>query len=169
MNVVELEKLANDLRNILGIKKDIILNPKHLNELLSKLEQYDDFKIVQDQGGPTIVLDKGKEFTIFIEGGVETKFYDLVKLFTFAVILDKASLNEYELQHSVFNFPRFSANQKAEDYLMLAFMMPRDAFLKELVKYEFAGGSGVRMFDMQSKVNRYCYKRGIDLGLWNIS
>ena len=168
MDIIGLEEFASNLRKILQIDQNVILNPKNFDELLSKIQQYDDFKIVQDQGGPTLVLDKGKEFTIFIEGNVDTKFYDLVRLFTFATLLDKSALNQYELNHSEFNFPRFSANQKSEDYLMLAFMMPRDAFVKELVKYEHADGARVRMFDMQSEVNRYCYKRGIDLGLWNM-
>lgn len=86
-------------------------------------------------------------------------------MLSFIILFDKKTLNTYEIEHSEFRFPRLKMDYDVE-YLKLAFMMPRKAFLKELIKYSSGDGSTVNMFKMQDEVNKFCYKRGIDLNLW---
>ena len=168
LNTVAIEEIATNLREILGIDPQTILNPSHLEELTNKIEtNLEGFKIVSSQDAPWLLLENENFFTIHIYGNEETRFYDLVEQLTFAIILDKKSLNHYQLQRSIFNFPRMSAeNQGAAQYLMLAFMMPSRAFYSALTQYSSGDGSSVHMFEMQEKVNKYCYKRGKDLHIW---
>ncbi len=167
LNKLALEDMATTLREMLNIDSETILNQTHLKELSKKMEEYFEcYKIITGEEGPLLILDNEKFFTIYICGDEETQFYDLVRLFTFSVLLDKKSLNQYELQHSVYEFPRFSTNHGADDYLMLAFMMPRNIFISAITKYSSGDGSSIDMFKMQSEVNKHCNKRGIDLQLW---
>jgi len=168
LNTVALEEIATNLREILGIDPKTILNPSHLEELTNKIEtNLENFKIVINQDLPWLLLENENFFTIHINGNDKTCFYDLVEQLTFAFILDKKSLNYYQLQRSIFNFPRMTIeNHGAYHYLMLAFMMPAKAFYSALTEYSSGDNSTVYMFEMQEKVNKYCYKRGKDLQLW---
>lgn len=168
LDKLRLEDIAKTLREMLNIDSETILNQTHFKELTQKIEEhFKNYKIIIGEVGPLLILDNENFFTIYVCGNEETQFYDLVKLFTFSILLDKKSLNHYELQHSVYHFPRFSTNHGADDYLMLAFMMPRKAFLSATVKYSSGDGSSINMFKMQSEVNKYSYKRGIDLQMWS--
>lgn len=168
LNTLALEDMATTLREILNIDSEIILNQTHLKELSQKIEEhFEGYKIITGEDGPLLILDNENFFTIYICGNKETQFYDLVRLFTFSILLDKKSLTQYELQHSTYKFPRFSTNHGADDYLMLAFMMPIKAFVSATTEYSSGDGSSIDMFKMQSEVNKYCYKRGIDLQMWS--
>lgn len=163
LNTVVLEEMATTLREILEIDPEIILNPSHLEELSKKIEaNLEGFKIVSTQGEPWLLLENEKNFTIHIVGNEESRFYDLVEQLAFAIMLDKKSLNYQQLQKSVIRF----TETKESNYLMLAFMMPKKAFYSAMTQYSSADGSTIRMFDMQKEVNKYCYKRGKDLQIW---
>lgn len=168
LNTVVLEQLATELREILELDSETILNPNHLEELSKKIEaNLEGFKIESSEDAPWLLLENEKNFTIYIYGNEETRFYDLVQQLAFAITLDKKSLNYYQLQRSVYPFPRMSSEDNgASNYLMLAFMMPRKAFLSALTQYSSGDGSNVQMFEMQEKVNKYCYRRGKDLHIW---
>lgn len=168
INTVVLEQIATKLRDILEIDPEIILNPNHLEEISKKIEtNLDDFKIVSSPAAPLLLLENEKIFTIHIYGDTETRFYNLIERLAFAIILDKKSLNCYQLQRSVYHFPRIlSEDNGASNYLMLAFMMPKRAFYSAIVQHSSGDGSSVRISEMQEKVNKYCYKRGKDLHIW---
>ena len=170
INTVILEKTAAELRNILEIDSKTILNPSHLEELSKKIEEHlEGFNIISNsdlEGTPYLLLENENSFTIHIYGRNQSRFFDLVEQLTFAITLDKKSLNQYELQHSEFSFPRISSGNKAAQYLMLAFMMPPNAFYSAMVPYTSGDGSSIDIFKMQEEVNKYCYQRGRDLQLW---
>lgn len=167
LNKVAMEDFAMTLRDILEIDSQTILNPNHLDELCKKIEEHlEGFKIVHTKHTTKLVLENTNFFTIHICGNEETKFYDLVEQLILATLLDKKSLSAYQLQHSEFYFPRFVANDQGKTrYVMRAFMMPSKAFYSILQEYLLGDGS-IRMIEMQREVNKYCYKRGIDLQIW---
>ncbi len=162
-----LEEIAKDLRKTLGIDEKIILTPQHMDELIKKVEtEY--FKIERTIGNPYLLLEKEKYFTLNIRDNHEDGFHDLVEQLTFAILLDEKSLNYYQLQHSVFNFPRLLSRPEGADanYLMLAFIMPKDTFYSLIIKYSNGDGSMINMTKMEKEVNKYCYKRGKYLGIF---
>lgn len=165
-NKVAMEDFAMSLRDLLEIDSKIILNPNHLDTLSQKIEEkLEGFKIVHSEHTTKLILENTNFFTIHICGNEENQFYDLVEQLTFAILLDKRSLNAYQLKHTEFYFPRISKDNGAAHYLMRAFMMPSKAFSSTLTKYSLGDGS-IRMIEMQREVNKYCYKRGIDLQIW---
>ena len=53
LNTVAIEEIATNLREILGIDPQTILNPSHLEELTNKIEtNLEGFKIVSSQDAP---------------------------------------------------------------------------------------------------------------------
>lgn len=162
-----LEEIAMKLREKLGIPQNIIINPDYLERLCESVEsKLEGFKIKKDSGSSWLLLEEGKFFTIHIQGNREQQFYNLVEQLIFAIMLDKDTLNGYELRRKEFLFPRMTNDEGASSYVMMAFMMPRRAFLLTLNKYSSGDGSRVYMQTMQKEVNKYCYKRGSDLKLW---
>lgn len=164
----KLEEMAIYLREKLEINPEIILNPSHLNELSQKIqEHFKNFTIVYTSGLSKLILNNQKYFIMNIYGDEENRFYDLVEQFTFALLLDKKSLSYEQLHHSEYMFPRsWSACQNRAHYFMLAFMMPQKAFYSTMSKYLCEDGLTIRMYKMQENVNKYCYRRGIDLQMW---
>lgn len=155
-----LEEKATELRNKLEIEPKIILNQNYLDYLSKKIEEHFEYiKISSDDDESFLSLENGKFFNIHICGGAEKRFYSLVEQFSFAVLLDKRTLNNYQLQYSEFSFPGMTETHNNAEYLMLAFMMPVRAFNSALVKYSSADGSSIDMFKMQEEVNKYCYRR----------
>ena len=165
----ELEEMAIHLREKLEIDSGIILNPSHLNELSEKIQKhFKFFSIVQTKGLSKLISNNQKYFIMNIFGDEESRFYDLVEQFTFAIALDKSLLTYGQLHHSEFMFPRiWSVWQDKAHYLMLAFMMPQKAFCSEMSKYLCEDGQAIRIYNMQENVNKYCYRRGLDLKLWS--
>ena len=160
-----LEELAIDLRSILKIDEEIILNPSHLKELTQKIERYlENIKIVNSPNLSWLLLENGKTFTIHIYGNDEEKFYCLVTQLIFAIILDKKSLTELKLKRSIYLFPRTLSKEAI--YLTLAFMMPKKAFYSLVAKYTKEGKRNINFKEVEEKENRYFYKRGKDLGVW---
>ena len=149
INKIALENLATDLRETLEISSEVILNPNQFNELCQKIEKHEDFKIAECQNESFMVLENDKYFTIYLCGNQEKKFYDLVKMLSYALLIDKEKLTAKELKHKVFYF-NLGFSNKAVEYFMRAFMMPEKAFLKTLILYEVAGdGSSVNMIKMR--------------------
>ena len=162
----QLEDVAIELRKALKIDIDLNINPKYLDELCQKIQNnISNIKIIKNEDGPKVTLKDGENWTIYICGNEEEKFYNLCEMLSFIILFDKKSLNGYELENSEFRFPRSKMNYDME-YLNLAFMMPRKAFLRELIKYSSGDGSSVKMSKMQEEVNKYCYKRGVYSDLW---
>lgn len=162
-----LEETAAELREILEINSDAILNPSYFAELCEKLKTYFGyFDIKVNQYDTGLLLENEKFFTIYLCGNDEKKFYDLVQMFTFAILLDKKSLTSYELQRKMFEFPRLSDNGGDDEYLMRAFMMPQKAFVSAVTQYSPGDGGSIMMYKMQKEVNKYCYQRGRDLQMW---
>lgn len=160
---ITLEEIATELRKILQISPSIILNSNHLSEISKKIEtNFDNFKIEITKHEPYLLLENYKDFTIHINNEKDC-FYDLVEQLCFGILLNRKSLSNHELQHSVYHFPRISYET---DYLMLAFMMPKEAFYSTLVHYSSGDGSSIQMLKMQKEVNKYCYKRGKHLHIW---
>lgn len=161
----DLELLAKDLREFLGMDAEVILNSNNFEELSEKIGECKYFKVSVSDKESYVLLENENHFTIYLCGERETKFYELVRLFTYAVLIDKESLTAKELEHKIFYLQGFT-NKEAE-YLMRAFMMPPKAMVKAMVQFEVAGdGSNIDMIKMQKEVNKYCYKRGKDLFLW---
>lgn len=158
-----LELLSISLRNVIGITSNVILNPTYLEELKSKISRYSCFEIIEAKSSDNVkvVFEKNKSIKIFLYGNHEKMFYDLVEMFTFAILRDS---NE---EDGEYYFPRMTKDQGKADYLKLAFMMPKDEFLLILIKYSSADGSTVNLSKMEKEVNKYCKKRGIDLGIWS--
>lgn len=165
INKNSLELLAISLRNAIGIASDEILNPTYLEELKAKISRYSCFKIVEAKSSDNVkvVFENKKSIKIYLYGNDEKKFYDLVEMFTFAILL----YAEAKEDNSEFYFPRMTKDQGESDYLKLAFMMPKDAFLLRLIKYSSADGASVNLYKMEKEVNKYCHKRGIYLGIWS--
>ena len=168
LNTVALEQLATHLRELLKLDTETILNPNHLEELSKKVEEnLDGFKIETFEkcdGRSWLLLENEKNFTIRLWGDKETRFYDLVKYLSFAFILDRKSLNHSQLQHSEYLLPRLNGYE--EEYLMLAFMIPRKALLSAITQYSSADNSTVNIVEMNKKVNKYCSQRAKDLHIW---
>lgn len=161
-----LEKMAITLRETLEVDSKVLLNSNNLEELLNKIKtNLPNFTVVITEKDSYLLLENDN-FTSHISGDRENQFYDLVEQLTFSIMLDKKSMSYNELQHSVFLFPRMATENKYTQYLMLAFMMPKEAFYSAVTQYSSADGSRIHMFEMQKKVNKYCHKRGRDLQLW---
>ena len=163
INKNSLELLAISLRKVLGISPNIILNPTYLDELKTKISKYSCFEIVEavSKDNVKVLFENDQRIKIFLYGNNEKKFYDLVEMFAFAILHDTKEAN------SEFYFPRMTNDQGEADYLKLAFMMPKDEFLLRLINYSSAAdGTRVNLYKMEKELNKYCYKRGISLGIW---
>ena len=165
INKRSLELIAISLRNVIGIESNVILNPTHLEELKTKISRYGCFEIIEAKSvdNVKVVFENNKSIKIFLYGNHEKMFYDLVEMFTFAILQSQASKEE----NSEYYFPRMTRDQGEADYLKLAFMMPKDEFLLRVIKYSSADGSKVNLLKMEKEVNKYCKKRGIDLEIWS--
>ena len=163
-----LEEFALKLREALEIQPEVILNEEHFEELCEKIpEVFPNYEIkLWDDEISRLELKNEDNFTIWIGGPAKNLIYKLVEIFTFAISLNKKDLTGHQLEYSYFDFPRFRKDNGISEYLMLAFMMPKKAFLSTLCKYTSADGSTARLTQMQEEVNQYCYKRGCDLGIW---
>ena len=164
-----LEEIAVELRRVLELDSEVILNPNNFNELSQKIQRDEHYKIIEDvahDGDSYMVLDEDKYFTFYLFGGKIDNFYDLIEMYTYAIILDRKSLTSRELKHKVFAFPRPYHDSRESEYLMRAFMIPAQAFKSKIVKYESSPGR-CSVEKMQNELNnKYCYKRGQDLHFW---
>ena len=89
LNNLVLEDMATTLREMLNFDSETILNQTHLKELSKKIEEhFECYKIITGEDGPLLILDNENFFTIYICGNEETQFYDLVRMFTFSILLD---------------------------------------------------------------------------------
>lgn len=167
-NKRKVEEFTLAIREVLGIDSKLLLTPDHLEELIQKIEKsreisgMDNFKIITEDGNntPILILDKGKNFTIHIFGNKETKFEDLMKMFTIAWCLDKKTLSQYQLEHSIWE-PK--CLEEIEHYFMRSFILPEEAFRLAMIPYMDAIGETVRIEDMCKEVSKYSWARAIDL------
>lgn len=164
-----LEEIAKELRKVLEFDSEVILNPNHFKELSQKIQRDEHYKIIEDvahDGDSYMILDKDDYFSFYIFGGKIDNFYDLIEMYTYAIILDKKKLTLRELKHKVFTFPRPYYESRESEYLMRAFMIPAQTFKSMIVKYESSPGR-CSVEKMQNELNnKYCYKRGQDLHFW---
>lgn len=164
MNTRLLEDIAVSLRKTLGMDTTTILNPTHVEELSKNIdEKLEGFKVVRSTIISGIVLENQENFTLYIDN-TKDSFYNLVKELAFALLLDKKSLNHYELQHSEFAFPRRVSDEV--EYLWLAIMMPYDAYNSAILKYSSLDGTRVSGEIFEKENNKYCYLRGQQLHFW---
>lgn len=157
INKRNLELIAISLRNVIGIDSSVILNPTHLEELKAKISRYSCFEIIEAKSvdNVKVVFEKNKSIKFFLYGNHEKMFYDLVEMFTFAILQSQASKEE----NSEYYFPRMTKDQGEADYLKLAFMMPKDEFLLRVIKYSSADSSRINLLKMEKEINKYCKKK----------
>lgn len=168
---LQLEDIANSLRQLLNIDENKIINEENFDELISIIQETFSNVTIEFCKGyatPLLYLKNGKFFTIIIdpEQSKKDKLDDLVRLFTYAILFDKNTLNSYDLQEYLFKYGKIY-NDDCASYLMLAFILPQKLFLHEITKYSCGfGGGRVDIEKMEQKVSRYVYKRGHDLEIW---
>ena len=163
-----LEQIAVSLREVLEIGNGKVLKKDDFHFLVSKIQEvftYITIKFVNYDIDPILELKDREKFIIILseKKGLKDKFDDLLRVFTYAIIFDKKTLNEYELEKYQFNYGQIYNDENAS-YLMLAFILPKDVFLHEMVKYSYA--DRVEIFKMEEEVSKYVYKRGQDLEIW---
>lgn len=163
-----LEEISISLREVLGIESDKVIKEEDFNFLISRIQEVFPnitIEFVKYDIDPILELKDKEKFIITLseKKGIKDIFDDLLRLFTYAIIFDKKTLNEYELAKYQFNYGKIYNDENAS-YLMLAFILPKEVFLHEMVKYSYA--DRVKIFEMEAEVSRYVYKRGQDLELW---
>ena len=165
-----LENIAEVLRRLLDIDEAVILKPDDFDELCKKIQKDAHYQIVNNfyDGRGVMILDNWNHFTFYLFGSQEQKFYDLVEMYTYAIILNKNNLTPRELDYKEFLFPRPYYDSRESEYLMRAFMLPQKTFQSTFIKYSNSCGY-CSIEKMQKEVgNRYCYKRGQDLHFWSM-
>lgn len=167
--VLKLDDVATEIRKILEVPEDFIVNYNFLEELIKRITQkFESFKIEADYG-MSFTLKNGKDIFITYDKNEMKKgevFEYVTRSFLYGILLDKKELNYYQLQeYSVSDYTIL--NDEYVDCLFKAFLLPREQFYKEMIKYTNGDGSRCDVEAMSKKLeNKHVVSRGRDLGLW---
>ena len=167
--VLKLDDVATEIRKILEIPDDFIVNHNFKEELIKRIPQkFESFKIEADYG-MSFTLTNGKDIFITYDKNEMKKgevFEYVTRAFLYGILLDKRELNYYQLQE--YHVPDYTIlNDEYVDCLFKAFLLPRKQFYKEMVKYTTGDGSRCDVETMSKKLeNKHVISRGRDLKLW---
>lgn len=167
--VLKLDDVATEIRKILEIPEDFIVNYNFKEELIKRINQkFESFKIEADYG-MSFTLKNGRDILITYNKNEMKKgevFEFVTRAFLYGILLDKKELNYYQLQE--YSVPDYTIlRDEYVDCLFKAFLLPRKQFYKEMVKYTTSDGSRCDVEAMSKKLeNKHVLSRGRDLKLW---
>lgn len=165
---VKLEKIAMQLRDLLQIPDDYIINYEYLESLTESINKTFENINIESGYNMEFVLKDGKNINITYDNTVtnEEIFEFVTRAFLYGILLDKKSLNSYELQEYLVSEQTIISNDNT-NYLFKAFLIPRKLFYKEMVKYTCGDNSRCDIESMTKVLkNKHIYSRGHDLNIW---
>lgn len=167
--ILKLDEVATKLRDILEIPEEFIVNYDYLYEFINNVnKKFDTYKIELGHN-MEFVLKDGKYITVIYENNIHKKeeiFEFVTRAFLYGFLLDKKTLNSYQLEEYYVG-EEIILNDEYVDCLFKSFLLPRNQFYKELVKYSSGDGSSCNIDAMAKKLkNKHVYSRGHDLRVW---
>lgn len=168
--IVKLESISNDIREILEIPSDKIINSDYLETLIKKIhENFENYKIEKGYD-MQFTLKDGDKITITYDMDKNTDdqiFEFVIRAFCYGILMNKEKLNKHQL-HSYSIKESVILNDKYAVCLSRMLMMPKNLYMKEMVNFSTNDGS-VDTKGMQRKLkikDSDIISRGIDLNIW---